>query len=103
VLGVAVSPDGGSIVAGTADGSVRLWDAQERRERLPLQARGAAVTVVAFSPDGKQIAAGAADKILRVWDAATGRSLYHLDMPATALAFSPDGRSLATGSTSGAV
>ena len=57
---MAFSPDGKTLAAGAADGTVRLWDMATRQPiGNPLNGHGGAVNSVAFSPDGKTLAAGA--------------------------------------------
>ena len=95
VMSVAFSPDGKTIVSGSADKTLKVWDAGAWA-LIPLNAtltpktepplRVAAslelkaekqsahsdfVRSVAFSPDGKTIVSGSGDKTLKVWDAGT--------------------------------
>jgi WD40 repeat protein len=71
VYSVAFSPDGKTLAAGSADGTVGLWDvATGQQIGDPLAAPGGPVYSVAFSPDGKTLAAGSADGTIRLWDVA---------------------------------
>jgi WD40 repeat protein len=73
VWSVAFSPDGRQIVSGSADNSLRLWDASSGKQLGPqLKGHTAWVYSVAFSPDGRRIVSGSGDKTLRLWDASDG-------------------------------
>ncbi len=96
----AFSRDGKTILTGSLDNTVRLWDAvtgQPRGELLDLQVP---IWAVAFSPDGKTILTGSRDGTAQLWDAATGerrgKPLEHGD-EVLAVAFSPDGETILTG------
>lgn len=52
VTSVAFSPDGRTIVSGSSDKNVRLWDKATGKEVRRLQGHTYIVTSVAFSPDG---------------------------------------------------
>ncbi len=101
VTSIAWSRDGKTLLTGSADCAVKLWDVAKAQTRLTLVGHGAAVLSVAFSPDGKIAASGSADKTVKLWDAATGKLIAtiagHEDV-VSSVAFSPDGRILATGS-----
>ena len=65
--GVTFSPDGGRIVSGSRDTTVRLWDAAtDRPIDQPLRA-GSQVDSVAFSPDGDFLVSGSEDGTVRLW------------------------------------
>jgi WD40 repeat protein len=99
VSSVAVSPDG-SLVATTAEGGVRLYDAKTGvLVRAIGEAGGHSVT---FSPDGRSLAAGGfhMDKLVGIYDVGTGKRLKtlagHTEWEADACTFSPDGKLLAS-------
>src|SRR5262245_12659241 len=60
VLAVAVSPDGNTLLTGSADRTARLWDRATGKGLLTLE-HDDAVRAVAFSPDGKKILTGSGD------------------------------------------
>ncbi|KJE20544.1 WD domain, G-beta repeat-containing protein [Frankia torreyi] len=110
VFSVAFSPDGTTLVSGSDDHSVRLWDVRhpETAHALgrPLTTHSAAVTSVAFTPGRPIMASGGADGAVELWslaDPSTPRPLWDPrqpladpDNPLFAVAFSPNGTILAT-------
>ncbi len=115
IAGVAFSPDGGLVAAGTIRGFVSLREVRGGRERSVLTVPGVKefedagfLHTLAFSPDGRVLAAdGTYDASAHLWDVATGRyrgALTSFVVPkgkgrmdcVESLAFSPDGRTLAT-------
>ena len=91
VMSVAFSPDGKTIVSGSRDETIKVWDAGVGADApKPLRpaltapvlaavslelkaekkrAHSGAVCCVAFSPDGATIVSGSWDKTIKVWDA----------------------------------
>ncbi len=95
---VAFTPDGGRLVAGSADQCVRAWDLATGAVEYTIDRRPTADhRAVALFPDGTRLATG--DGVgIRVWDAATGAAVRTITLrrgnPYT-VAVTPDGRQLA--------
>src|SRR6185437_8584314 len=90
----------GALLAGDADGTVRLWRPGSAAARILRQRGGAAVDSVAVTPDGRLAVAGDADGAVRIWDLRGRRAPIVLRKhtgPVTAVAVSPDGRFVASG------
>jgi WD40 repeat protein len=113
---VAISPDGHTLAAGSADQLVRLYDLSNPSPQGPavlssLTDHIGAINAVAFSPDGHILASGSDDNTIRLWDLTdphhpallavlADRAMTTTSAVAvTTVAFSPDGHLLASGST----
>jgi WD40 repeat protein len=115
VSGLALSPDGGTLVTSGGqdygdpdDRPLRLWDVATGQP-LPLMGDLAQAPAylknLAFSPDGRFLAASDVSNIL-VWDVASGTARYVLgphQSSVSALAFDADGQYLASGTVDGGV
>lgn len=100
VNSIAFSPSGKTIVSGSQDGKVYLWNINKQRSQkpgYPVEHENS-VTSVAFSPDGQIIASASADYTLRLWD--LEGNLLNLfrghTRVITSVAFSPDGKTIAS-------
>ncbi|GAA0420692.1 hypothetical protein Acor_83280 [Acrocarpospora corrugata] len=108
VFSVAYSPDGTRLATGSADGTVRIWDARTAIQLgEPLIGHAGAVRSVVFSPDGTRLATGSDGSAVRIWDARTGtpigNPLIGHSKRVSSVVFSLDGSRLASGSDDGTV
>jgi serine/threonine protein kinase len=109
VLTLAWSPDGTSLVSGTANSGIHVWNAAtgenlfSYREPFKMSTWTASL---AWSPDGESIAYGSDERTVKVWQVEKEGSLTmkptftyqgHANW-VNAVAWAPDGRRIASGS-----
>lgn len=94
--GIAVSPDGSTVVTGQDDGTIAIWDIRTGILKQKLSGHDAAISAVVFSPDAKMLFSGGSDGSLVKWDVATGKMVQRLagSSPVLGLVISPDLHSL---------
>ena len=73
--GMAVSPDGRLLAAGTTGGHVALFETGTGRQVWRVEAHTGQVNRVAFRGDGKRLLTPSADGTARLWDVEAGRLL----------------------------
>lgn len=105
VSAVAVTADGRTVVSGSYDRTVRVWDAATGEERRRLEGHTDSVTAVAVAADGWTVVSASEDRTVRMWDTATGaeRGRFLHTSPVYAVAVTLDGRTVVSGSTGGTV
>jgi WD40 repeat protein len=83
------------LAAGSADGTVAVWDAQTWNELARWQAHPGEAAGLAWRPDDGALATGGEDGAVRLWSPA-GEQLAEtmLDAPVKGLAFHPSGERL---------
>ncbi|CAE7145379.1 unnamed protein product [Rhizoctonia solani] len=101
VRSVAFSPDGKSVVSGSSDKTVRMWNAHSSSPiGEPLRGHRHYIYSVSYSPLGNLIASASYDETIRLWDTSTcqqwGESLKG-DHGFLSVAFSPDAKLIASG------
>ena len=89
------------MVSGSADKTIKLWDAASGALIHTFEGHTGSVNEVAFSPDGTRVLSGSDDGTLKLWDATTGKRIRtfhgHSDR-VLSVAFSPDGTRAVSGS-----
>jgi WD40 repeat protein len=101
VLACAFSPEGARVLSGSADRTLKLWDAASGQCLATLVGHTRPVLACAFSPDGARVLSASFDRTLKLWDAASGQCLATLAGHGDAVldcAFSPDGARVLSGS-----
>jgi hypothetical protein len=102
---VAYSADGGRLVSGSNDNTLRIWNLASG-ESVALRGHGGRVRGVAYAPSGAQVASAAQDGQVRLWDVAGytesrvlhTRALDGHDDAVLSARFSPDGERVVTAS-----
>lgn len=95
----ALSADGGTLVAGGRDGSIRLVDLATRKVTESWRAHPKPLRGVALSGDRRTVASSCLDVQVKLWEAATGKERFSLEghtAQVTGVAFTPEGTLLAS-------
>jgi WD40 repeat protein len=72
VHSVGFSPDGQSIVSGSLDQKIYIWNATTGEAVMgPFTGHTYGVLCVTFSPDGQYIASSSSDQTIRMWNVST--------------------------------
>ncbi|WP_280234896.1 WD40 repeat domain-containing serine/threonine protein kinase [Nocardia cyriacigeorgica] len=101
IVTAAFHPDGGRLVSGSWDKTIRIWDVSTGQQIGPaLTDHGDYVDAVAISPNGTTLASAGWDATIRLWDIDTGAPIgppLTGDQACHAVAFGPDGTTLVSG------
>ena len=97
---MALSPDGGTLVAASYDTNVRAFSTRNGELLRLIEELPVAMFAIVFSPDGKYLATAGADRTIYLWDTKTwklSRKLTGQPEMIQSMDFSPDGRRILTG------
>jgi serine/threonine protein kinase len=100
VRSIAISPDGKTIVSGSMDDTIKIWDLATGELQSTLTGHKNIVNSVAITPDGKTIVSGSWDHTIKIWDLATGElqsTLTGEKNMVNSVAISPDGKTIVSG------
>ena len=67
VLSTCFARDNTTLLSGSADGTIRVWDSQTGELQAQLEDHQGAVTCVRLSLDCSMMASASADKTIRLW------------------------------------
>ena len=70
---VAVTPDGKTVVSGSVDKTLKVWDLNTGQCRATLKGSTGEVRCVATTQNGRTVVSGSVDNTLRVWTLKTGQ------------------------------
>ena len=91
VTSLAFSPDGTSLISGSYDTTINLWDIQTGGVVKTFHGHTDSVLSVSISVDNTTIASGSQDNTICLWDIQTGGCCHTICVPsgATSVSFSP--------------
>ncbi|KAG6268172.1 transcriptional regulatory protein rco1 [Claviceps purpurea] len=100
IRSVLFSPDGRTLITGSEDKLIRVWDIATKTIRHTLSGHEDDIYCVDIARDGKLIASGGGDKTVRIWDVEKGSHTLTLTVEhvITCVAISPDSQYVAAGS-----
>ncbi|KAF7960477.1 hypothetical protein EAE96_000157 [Botrytis aclada] len=94
VIGIRFFPESGHLLlSGSADTTVKIWDAHHSRELLrTYSGHTKALTDVAFNATGTQFISGSYDRMMKLWDTETGQCINRFTTGKTphVIRFNPD-------------
>ncbi|WP_426531805.1 hypothetical protein [Bradyrhizobium sp. McL0615] len=99
------SPDGLTLLSGSDDGTLRIWDLNSKVSLRTYDANAGPVRTAEFSSDGKKVLSLSDDGVARLWDVTTGSALTSLKGkdPIVQARIAPTGHLVATVSQEGGV
>lgn len=101
VRSVAITPDGQTVISGSGDKTIKLWNLQTGLLRQTLIGHSHWVRSVAISTNGQTLASASNDKTVKIWRLGTNEALLtltgHSDWVRT-VTLDPNGQRLVSGS-----
>jgi WD40 repeat protein len=78
VNSIALSPDGKTVVSGSNDGKMKLWDIEKGMVVAKWTGHTNSVTSACWSAGGDRVVSGSTDGMARVWDAKTRKRILEI-------------------------
>lgn len=106
IYSVAISLDGHTLVSGSSDNTVRVWDVSTGELVYSLKQHRQKVLSVAISPDAKTLVSSSHDNTIIVWNLKNGEAIRTLkghSWGVCSVAVSPDGETIVSGSLDGTI
>ncbi len=107
VSSVAISPNGITLVSGSYDTTLKVWNLATGMEINTLDGNAGSVHSVAIDPDGVTLASGNGNNTILLWNLLTGQQmttpLKGHSSSVESVAISRDGKMLASGSFDGTI
>ena len=108
VNALAITRDGGRLVSGSRDRTIKLWNLETGSRHLvySLEGHAGSVESVALTLDKHLIVSGSADRTVKLWEIESGRLLHSLEghlKGVNVVTVSGDGRFIISGSNEGVV
>jgi len=103
---LALSPDGHIALAGSADGTIGLFDSVTGQNIRNVSLHSSPISALAFLPDGARVLSADQNGMLKLWDVASGREIRSFTSRSdsvVAMAVAPDGATALSGSRYGTV
>jgi hypothetical protein len=100
IWAVAVSPNGQTLVSGSYDSNIELWDLYSSEVLRSFSGHSDAIRAVAISPDNQTLVSGGGDGTIKIWNLQTGelrRTLVGHLSPVWTVAISSDGSKFVSG------
>jgi WD40 repeat protein len=103
VSGLAIAPDGKTLISSSFDKTIQLWNLGTRESLAVLSEHTSPVCAIALTSDGRFLASGSWDKTIKLWQLDKPKPIATLTNEGEtggsvrSLAISPDGQMLASG------
>ena len=102
VEAIAVTPDGKTVISGSVDKTIKIWDLVTGTEKFTVKGHSYSVKVIAVTPDGKTVISASRDKTIKIWDLVTGTEKFTVkghSYSVKVIVFTPDGKTVISAST----
>lgn len=103
VWSVILSPDGKTLISGSADQTIKTWNVETGKVKNTLSGHTNVIRSLALTPEGKTLISGSGDRTIKIWNLQTNQLIQTLEQesPVWSVAVSQDGQTLIGGSEDG--